>query len=353
MANHVNTIGVDLWGGQVRGTDNLATRYTRVQDAVRHALPVETLFVGAYARFAAACRKVDEPGVALIAIDAYSGRPEGIATLRARIDRHVAAIVGRHDHCDLFLARPDLALRHFAVIVDPVRSFARGAPAPYRLFDLRTTSGLVDEDGRELRGLRAEGPAVVRVGGYVVFALPLGDPTDWPEAATDAWACLPQRHYCDELERIPEGSRVRTPMLRDRALLRSGSSVVSRTHGPWDSSVEIPAFDGAGDDHAGTLDVKGPAGSGRLEIGRRALADGILLGRYARCDGAGLGGDASISRVHALLVQLDDRLLLVDTASRNGSKLAGETPVRVIEVRGESELQLGCKTRVRWRWSSS
>ncbi len=340
----MKTIGVDLWDGQVRGAGgNAPTLYARAKLPLA-TRPVRELFVRAYAKFAGPCRAVDEPGVALIAIDGVSGQAAGIATIRARIDRHVAAIVGRHDRCDLFLSRSELALRHFAVVVDPVQSFARDAIAPFRILDLRTSSGLVDEENRELRGLRAEGPAVVRCGGYVIFALPIGDPTAWPADAEDAWACLPQRVYFDELERAPDGSAM-VPIMRDPT-----SSMVSRTRGPWDSSVEMPAIDQG--DTAGTLFVSGPRGAGRLHVSRRALSDGVLLGRYARCDGAGLGGDASLSRVHALLLLTDDRLLLVDTASRNGSRYVGADDARVIAITGDSELQLGCKTRVRWRWSS-
>ena len=347
MSSRMKTIGVDLWAGQVRGTSvNAPTLYAREAPRPARVRPIRDLFVHAYARFAATCRVVDEPGVALIAIDGFTGQAAGIATVRARVDRHVAAIVGRHDRCDLFLSRAELALRHFAVIVPPVQSFARHAITPFRLLDLRTTGGLVDEEGRELRGLRAEGPAVVRCGGYVIFALPLGDATDWPASADDAWACLPQRVYLDELEHLPEGSAM-VPIHRSPG----HSSVITRTRGPWDSSSEMPVASADGD-AAGTLYVSGPQGTGRLHVSRRALADGILLGRYARCDGAGLGGDASVSRVHALMLLMDDRLLLVDTASRNGSREVGSEATRLITITGDSELQLGCKTQVRWRWSS-
>lgn len=374
----MKTIAVDLWGGQVRAdAKNTATQYRHAEPAgsVGPTRSIESLFVGAYARFAATCRLVDEPGVAIIAVDEDTGRADGMALLRARIDRHVATIVGRHDRCDLFLPRPALALRHFVVIVDPVRSFARGEHAGYRVFDLRTESGMHDEDGRELRGLRADGPAILRAGGYVMFLLPLGDPTDWPMTARDAWACLPQRVYCDELEQRPEGTFVQPPRqalgsVRDERGDRE-TSVVSRTRGPWDSSVRMPALgrpdrflaegserrrDAPEDEHAGTLEIAGPAGAGRLEIGRRALGDGVLLGRYARCDGAGLGGDGSLSRVHALVVQLGERVIVVDTASRNGSRPAGEDrdrrDARVLELRDRDELELGFRTRIRWRWSS-
>jgi len=60
--------------------------------------------------------------------------------------------------------------------------------------------------------------------------------------------------------------------------------------------------------------------------------------------------DRSVSRVHALLIQLDDTLLTIDLASSNGTSEAGARPARVIAVRTETELQLGDATLVRWRW---
>src|SRR5688572_6126567 len=85
------------------------------------------LFVGAYAKFADRCREVEEPGLAVIAVETRTGRAAGLVRLCARVERHVAAIVGRHDECDLFLTASDrLALRHLAVILDPVTSWRAG-----------------------------------------------------------------------------------------------------------------------------------------------------------------------------------------------------------------------------------
>src|SRR3569623_1487497 len=151
------------------------------------------LFCGAFDAFVSKCRAVDEPGVASSAVHERSGRAQGLVLLRARVDRFVAAIVGRHDRCDLFVnASEALSLRHLAIVLDPVKSWARGdANVRYRILDLRTSDGFSDETGRPLRGLRAEGPALLRVAGYARFMLPLGDASDWPAKPEDAWAMLP------------------------------------------------------------------------------------------------------------------------------------------------------------------
>ena len=222
---------------------------------------------------------------------------------------------------------------------------------PYRVLDLRTGDGLLDEDGRKLRGLRAEGPSILRCGGYTLFMLPLGDPTDWPAAGDDAWSGLPERVYFDELEHCAGGS---LPRLR---LPRAGvtQSVVFRTQGPRDTGMRLV---GGGPAIAGVLEIHGAHRRVALEIGHEALRDGVLIGRYERCDGTEATDDPSLSRVHALLVHIDDKLVMIDTASFNGTRTIdaagteGER-ARLLELDGDRELRLGKGTRVSWRWLSS
>ncbi|MBV8762004.1 MAG: FHA domain-containing protein [Deltaproteobacteria bacterium] len=348
MSVSAKTIGVDLWGGQARGAAaNARTILRPVSDASLPRKSMRELFFGAYDAFVTKCRAVDEPGVAIVAVHEKTGKAQGLCVLRARVDRFVAAIVGRHDRCDLFInASEALSLRHLAIVLDPVKSWKRGdAAVRYRVLDLRTRDGFADETGRPLRGLRAEGPALLKCAGYAFFMLPVGDPTDWPASPQDAWAMLPERVYFDETEwsgRCATGSMPKMPKPGAR------TSTLVRTHGPHDTGVGLVRSGSA----AGTLELRGSHTGGYLDVGNAELADGILLGRYPRCNGAGFSDDPSLSRVHALLIQVDDRLLLVDTSSRNGSRLRGCDDARVIEIVGETELELGTHTRVRWRWTS-
>lgn len=349
----MKTIGIDLWAGQVRGGTNAATCYGSVPrisperslivkppDQLRS---MKDLFVGAYMKFADLCREVDEPGLAILAVDEGTGAPVGLVRLRARFGRHVAAIVGRHDQCDLFLEKhSSLALRHLAVVLDPVSSWSRGSTSVrYRVLDLRTERGFTDEDGKGMRGLRAEGPAFMRCAGHALFVMPIGDPSDWPTDAHDAWAMLPERVYFDELGADPQGSLTRVPPAGTR------QSMIFRTLGPRDTGMRLSEPG----DVAGALQLIGMNLRGSLSLGDRALREGVLLGRYARCDGAALLDDPSLSRVHLLLLQVDDTLLAIDTASRNGTHLLGRSKSRVITVDGETEIHLGKQTRIRWRWS--
>lgn len=336
----VKTLGVTLWDGQVRG--HVPNCQTLMRPVARPSADVHTLFLQAYGKFAAKCRAFDEPGVAIVAVDEQTGRAAGIARLTARVGRPVAAVVGRHDQCDLYLDGNDrLALRQLAVVLAPVKSWEKGKPQlSYRVFDLRTGDGMVDEDGKRLTALRAEGPSVLRVAGYTLFILVLGDPTDWPESAADAWAMLPERVYFDELERAPHGSM---PKLRIPTTERS--SVIIRTAGPRETSE-------LGTGHAGTLEITGPNRTIRMRIGADALTDGVLLGRYSRCDGTEALDDPSLSRVHGLMLHIDDQLIVIDTASSNGMRVHGAETSRLIVLDRDADLQFGKRTLLRWRWSS-
>ena len=343
----VKTIGIDLWAGQLRGGPNAATCYGMPgpRAGAQHPHLMRDLFLGAYARFSELCREVDEPGVALLACDEITGQPAGLVRLRARPGRHVAAIVGRHDACDLFLNNhTSLALRHLTVVLDPVTSWRRGeSSVRYRVLDLRTETGFTDENNRSMRGLRADGPAIMRCASHAIFILPLGDATDWPQKASDAWSMLPERVYFDEMQCRPEGSLTAMPLN-----VNTRKSMVYRTHGPHDTAQGLIQ---RGGDCAGTLEIIGETRYGALKIGDAALRDGVLLGRYARCDAAAILEDPSMSRVHAMLLQIDDALMVIDTASTNGSFVPGHPAARVIPVTGDSEINLGKHTRIRWRWA--
>jgi hypothetical protein len=343
----VKTVGVDLWGGQVRGSAE--NRATVLRPVPRVDRELRALFHQAYSKFAPACRAIDEPGIAMIAVDEMTGRPAGMCTLRARVARYVAAMVGRHDACDLFLqGSGDLALRHLAIVLDPVRSWSRDSTSVrYRILDLRTGEGFRDEHGKQLRGLRCEGPAMLRVGGFALFILPLGAPSDWPDSANDAWEMLPERVYFDELTNVPESSMHRIPA-RNFQLANTHVSMIMRTAGPRETGDSL-VTPGEG---VGTLELIGKHHRGTLTLGHGALRDGVLVGRYARCDGAGLLDDPSLSRVHAMLLHVEDAFLVIDTASRNGTRLHGQDNARVIAIAGDTELGLGSRTRARWRFSA-
>jgi hypothetical protein len=349
----MKTIGVDLWGDQIRGSGSNNVTCLQPATSPKPRRAFRELFLAAYPGFADRCREVNEPGIALVAVDETSGQPMGLVRLLARVQRHVAAIVGRHDECDLYLhAHARLALRHLTVVLDPVTDWRPGANVRYRVLDLRTTDGFSDENDRPMRGLRCEGPGLLRCGGYALFIMPLGDPTDWPASAQDAWTFLPERVYFDELDKNPQGSvrRVppRLPQLPTLSTSITHRSLIIRTHGPRDTSDGLVESG----DIAGTLELIGPRTRGTIRIGHDELRDGVLIGRYARCNNAQLADDPSLSRVHALLIQIENAILAIDTASLNGTREANHPKARLIQLTGDTELVLGTATRARWHWVS-
>jgi hypothetical protein len=86
-----------------------------------------------------------------------------------------------------------------------------------------------------------------------------------------------------------------------------------------------------------------------IRVGAQALAEGILLGRYDRCQGWDVLADTEVRRVHALIIQLRDRLVAIDTASTNGTFVDNQR-VRLVELRDGMPLALGTSGRVRVRW---
>lgn len=340
----MKTLITEHWAGQVRGAaPNSATRIVPVPP--RPGPDFRALFERAYPAFADRCRAVDQPGLAIVAVNEITGEAAGMACLRAQIDRHVSAIIGRHDRCDLYLPANDrLALRQLAVVLGPVTDWRAGASTvSFRVLDLRTSTGILDEQSRPLRGLRSEGPAMLTCGGYAIFALPLGDPADWPSSARDAWDQLPERIYHDELMRVPDAS-----VVKERPVSRGHTTLVTRITGPRELGMQLASAR----DVAGSLWLSGPSGACTLDVGQQALRDGVLLGRYDRCEASGIVLDSSVSRVHALLLLVDDRLLAIDIASTNGTRRAGAPDAHVIEVEHEMLLELGDSMLVRWIWAS-
>jgi hypothetical protein len=208
---------------------------------------------------------------------------------------------------------------------------------------------MADEDGRLLRGIRAEGPSILRCSGYTFFILTLGDPTDWTASAADAWDMMPERVYFDELESCAGGSAARLRLPRND----QRQSFIFRTQGPRETGlINHTACGVVGNerDLAGRLEIEGPNRRVMIDVGHDALRDGVLLGRYGRCDASEALDDPSLSRVHALLVCENDKLLVIDTASYNGTRIVGEHRARVIEIEPDLELQIGKHTRMRWHW---
>jgi hypothetical protein len=355
------TRAIDLRAGQLR--DAAANARTAVVGWAEVNGPgerasFEDLFVAHYASFRDRCRAIEEPSVIVVAIDERRRRVDGLLALATRPDRLTSAIIGRHGGAHLFLEGDDaLALRHLAVLAGPVQSWRPGSnEVSYRVLDLRSGSGFLHEDGGALLGVRGEGTAFFRCASYAFLFLAGGDPTDWPEAASDAWSLIPERVTFDERIARPASEAARSGAWPQGSVIAGGPPRAVERRGPEGHTTRVSVVHGPRQlDQAGAakgapigvLDIDADGASVRATLDEAALKEGVLLGRYDRCDGATLFSDQQISRTHLLLAKIGGRVYAVDTASSNGSLLDG-APLGAAELQDGAELQIADATRLTW-----
>jgi hypothetical protein len=305
------------------------------------------LFLRNYAAVRDRCASFGQPGLAVAAVDQFSGRLAGILCIAAKIGTANSAIVGRHSMTDLYLdGDASLSLRHLVVVVSPLD--LTSGEVRFRVIDLRTQAAFQDEHGRRFEGLVAEGPLFIRCGNYVLFCLPTGDPTGWPEGGEDAWACIPERVYLEAAEAEPDRwrrkRRVRHRNERDAISgieRRAAITLVQGELGPVRAQTRLL---GEGEQPLGVLRLRVGNVVHSVLVGGRSIHRGILLGRYERCDvdGSKLLTSESISRVHLLVVEVNDRVYAIDTASTNGTWTAeDDREVRIAALDPGTELCLG------------
>jgi len=315
------------------------------------------LFVCNYAAIRRLCSSHARAGLAVVAVDAFTGRFMGSLWLGAKDGSANSAIIGRHGRADLWLADdPSLSLRHLAVVLWPA---AATDEVRFRILDLRTSTAFLDERGEQYESLVAEGPLFLRCGSHALFLLTTGDETSWPDDAEDGWACIPERVYLESEEAEPERWRRKRSMVHDSdeddddddqdQASRRDITLVQRLRGPTRLGARLLA---PSERPLGIVCVSTKTMQQELVIGQQAAHDGILLGRYDRCDGTGQSALAHerISRVHLLIVAVDDRLYAIDTASSNGSRRAGDDDAfHIVTLEPEQVLALaGTTAEVRW-----
>ncbi|WP_045119302.1 FHA domain-containing protein [Haliangium ochraceum] len=257
---------IHLEAGQDRQQrDNPETRML-VFDAGGAPESFQYFFLRNYEAIRSRCASFGQVGLAVAAVDTFSGRLAGVLCIAAKIGTANSAIIGRHSMADLFLnGDASLSLRHLVVMVSPLE--ARNADIRFRLVDLRTQAAFQDEHGRRFEALMAEGPLFVRCGSYALFCLPTGDPTSWPEAAADAWACIPERVYLESADAEPDRwrrKRVARPRSERRRRQRRDDVAVFtmdepvRASTPVGDDIDADADEGNRDhDDDGDLDVAG------------------------------------------------------------------------------------------------
>jgi len=323
---------VELARGRAGGDENRRTLCQPLR-AAGSGFDPRSLFLRHYRRIRATCLEFAEPGVAVFAFSLGDDSWCGSMCLAARPGEVRAGVIGRHSEADLHLGDdPSLALRHLLVLVEPgsLAGALRGE-VRFRVMDLETGSPPRDEEGRLVDALTAEGAVFLACRGYAFLAFVTGDPTDWPDSARDAWACLPDRVFVEE--RLARGSAPRpTPRPPSRPAHGRRSTVVTLVNGP--SHIEYTALAG-GEPPCGHLVIDAGGDPSRVSVDRDTLVRGLLVGRYARChvNAAAPITHTNVSRVHLLLIEVAGQLAAIDVASSNGSYLVGAGLERLVPFR--------------------
>jgi hypothetical protein len=147
----------------------------------------------------------------------------------------------------------------------------------------------------------------------VFLILPKGEDTrPWPASAEDAWNAIPERAYLEQVG-LERPDRPSPPQATD---YRSSTLVLSLP-GPFMGTEKL--LD-TGEVPRGRLVIRCEGREMTMVLGASAITRGVLLGRYDRCDASdpSVLATPSISRVHALVVELAGRLYVVDAGSTNG-----------------------------------
>lgn len=286
--------------------------------------------------------------------------PGPLSWVRPRRNPHgiQTAIVGRHTEVDLCLPDdPELSLRHLAIVLHP----DHGQALRFQVLDLRTPLGIRDERGHRVEHVAADGPMFLQLGTYALLFLPLDGRLSWPLDPLEAWHALPPRDYTTPTEpgdassgaqATPSGG-VTGPLPAPsgeapgaQPVPTNGATGVQILRGPRFARRGL----GGAERQRGQLSVRSADGTSSFVLGAHALRSGVLLGRYDRCDNAGLSvlSDHRVSRVHLLLLEIDDALYAIDTASTNGVWIRG-SGIRHRCLDARQTLELGSRlAHVTW-----
>jgi len=328
-----------------KAADNKATEFADLDAAVTPS-NFRDLFLWHYDKIRELCQGYQHRGLVLIALSFR--QLVATACLAARPQTINTAIVGRHSEAQLFLDEdPSLSLRHLAVILHPLQA---GSDVRFRLVDMRTQTGFVDEQGRRLEALEAEGPVFIGCGRYALFCITTDDDLPWPDDAQAGWACIPERVYLKEQPASPQRwlRRKLGAALGRRQRSAGRRTMVQTLAGPSRARRNLLEQD---EPRVGELQVVCEGQVSRIVVGRRAAQEGILVGRYDRCDTDGLEllTEEGISRVHLLLIEIADRIYAVDVASTNGMFVGGED-LPVVPLDCDRVLVLGDDyARLEWK----
>ena len=182
----------------------------------------------------------------------------------------------------------------------------QAAGVRFVVIDLESHNGLRLETEESARLVEAEGPLIVTASDFIFFCIPTGQPLPWDRDHADPWASLAPRRLC----------RIEPRQLPPTAAI------------------------------AGRAEVSTGLGAHCVAISSAALRRGVLVGRAERCEVPVPAQSAS--RVHAVLLRLDDELLVIDAGSTNGL-WSGDDEIRIAGLQEGEVLGLGAEATLCWR----
>jgi hypothetical protein len=278
--------------------------------------PVAAVFRRHFAALKAAHDSQTADGVLVAAVDG-NGLFDAHAHLRLPQSGIAHLVVGRHERCDFVLSRDsDVSLRH--LLVRATRT-AKGT-LHLRAIDLRSRLGLLSEEGKRCEAVASKGPLFLQVASYTLFLIPTGPSTrPWSDDADATFGSFFPRSQ----EILPAAQP-----LKSRAAPAAGA-VKLATITINSSSPETGDFTST---HAVWSDQ---------------LERGILIGRDDRCSTGGFD-EGNLSRVHLVLLSVDDEVWAIDTASTNGTRAKDGPSFRQLLLSGEKDLALADSLFLRW-----
>ena len=248
---------------------------------------------------ASAVREERRPGLFVFAAHAHYGHVARLWLEASPTPR--AGTIGRHDAVDLALPLDDaLSLRHLLFVV---RRDGKGVR--FQVIDLETSNGLRLENDQRVRLAEASGPLILCASDFFFFCVPTGQPVPWDCDSPEPWASLKPR-------------------------------VVGR---------QVPHGEDPAEALAGRLEVNTPERARNLSFSSAALRRGVLIGRADRCDV--VIPVHTVSRVHVVLLQLDDGLWVMDAGSTNGTWRDDEE-LKIARMSEGAPVRLGNEVELGW-----
>lgn len=272
----------------------------------------------------------------LALITQYGNEAPRIEKLRLG-ERLLTFSLGRHEQNELCLANDStLSLRHALCVV----SRARTGEVVTRVLDLSSTSGIRTADERTHQSIATQGSLALRMADTCLFVIERRDLVDdvLPPFHELAWCRLQPMRAPSTVER-ELGVQAKTHRRRTAAVTFMGL--------PEDAWRTSRSCEG---DQVASLVFGAGRRSETLALTAARLRSGCLIGRDLRChiNSRDVAMTNAISRIHCLLLEVDDRPMLIDIASMNGIyveetahravPLSWSQPVRVELARGEQAL---------------